>query len=82
MLNTERKITFANETIKTGSVMNRRLNGDRYENPYTDFGFKKLFGTEMNKELLISYNESLKVYRDWKEHHRYRRVERRAKGKL
>ena len=24
----------------------------RYVNPYTDFGFKKLFGTEMNKELL------------------------------
>ena len=23
----------------------------RYVNPYTDFGFKKLFGTEMNKEL-------------------------------
>lgn len=26
---------------------------ERYINPYTDFGFKKLFGTEMNKELLI-----------------------------
>ena len=24
---------------------------DRYINPYTDFGFKKLFGTEMNKDL-------------------------------
>ena len=23
---------------------------DRYINPYTDFGFKKLFGTEMNKD--------------------------------
>ena len=22
----------------------------RYINPYTDFGFKKLFGTELNKE--------------------------------
>ena len=39
--------------------MNRRLNGDRYVNPYTDFGFKKLFGTEMNKELLISFINSL-----------------------
>lgn len=27
---------------------------DRYINPYTDFGFKKLFGTELNKDLLIS----------------------------
>ena len=33
--------------------------GDRYVNPYTDFGFKKLFGTEMNKELLISFVNSL-----------------------
>ena len=32
---------------------------DRYVNPYTDFGFKKLFGTEMNKELLISFINSL-----------------------
>lgn len=28
-------------------------------NPYTDFGFKKLFGTEMNKELLISFLNAL-----------------------
>lgn len=27
---------------------------ERYINPYTDFGFKKLFGTELNKDLLIS----------------------------
>ena len=31
----------------------------RYINPYTDFGFKKLFGTEMNKELLISFLNAL-----------------------
>ena len=37
---------------------NRELS-DRYVNPYTDFGFKKLFGTEMNKELLISFINSL-----------------------
>ena len=28
---------------------------ERYINPYTDFGFKKLFGSEMNKDLLISF---------------------------
>ena len=39
--------------------MNRRNFGDRYVNPYTDFGFKKLFGTEMNKDLLISFINSL-----------------------
>ena len=32
---------------------------ERYINPYTDFGFKKLFGTEMNKELLISFLNAL-----------------------
>ena len=32
---------------------------EKYVNPYTDFGFKKLFGTEMNKELLISFINSL-----------------------
>lgn len=30
-----------------------------YVNPYTDFGFKMLFGTEMNKDLLISFVNSL-----------------------
>ena len=32
---------------------------DRYINFYTDFAFKKLFGTELNKELLISFLNSL-----------------------
>ena len=32
---------------------------ERYVNPYTDFGFKKLFGTELNKELLISLLNAL-----------------------
>ena len=35
------------------------LRPDRYVNPYTDFGFKMLFGTELNKELLISFVNSL-----------------------
>ena len=29
--------------------------GSRYINPYTDFGFKKLFGEEANKELLVGF---------------------------
>lgn len=32
---------------------------ERYVNFYTDFAFKKLFGTEANKELLISFLNSL-----------------------
>ena len=31
----------------------------RYFNPYTDFGFKKLFGEEANKDLLIDFLNSL-----------------------
>ncbi len=33
---------------------------ERYVNPFTDFGFKKLFGSEVSKDLLISFlNEIL-----------------------
>ena len=32
---------------------------DRYVNFYTDFAFKRLFGTEANKELLRSFLNSL-----------------------
>ena len=39
--------------------MSNRIFRDRYINPYTDFGFKMLFGTEMNKELLLSFINSL-----------------------
>ena len=35
------------------------LRNERFINPYTDFGFKRLFGTEMNKDLLISFLNSL-----------------------
>ena len=31
----------------------------RYINPYTDFGFKKLFGEEVNKDLLIDFLNQL-----------------------
>lgn len=37
----------------------RDFTPERYINPYTDFGFKKLFGTEMNKDLLISFLNAL-----------------------
>jgi len=32
---------------------------DKYINPFTDFGFKKLFGTEMNKDLLMDFLNEL-----------------------
>jgi predicted transposase/invertase (TIGR01784 family) len=40
----------------------------RYINPYTDFGFKKLFGEEANKDLLIDFlNELLPKHHQIKE---------------
>lgn len=34
-----------------------------YINPLTDFGFKRIFGTERNKDLLISFlNASLSAH--------------------
>ena len=34
---------------------------DQYLNPFTDFGFKKLFGIEPNKDILIDFlNELLR----------------------
>ena len=32
---------------------------EKYINPFTDFGFKKLFGTEMNKDLLMDFLNEL-----------------------
>ena len=35
---------------------------DKYINPFTDFGFKKLFGTELNKDILMDFlNELLPI---------------------
>ena len=35
------------------------FNEDRYVNPYTDFGFKKMYGIEMNKYLILSFINTL-----------------------
>ena len=32
---------------------------DKYINPFTDFGFKKLFGSEVNKDILIDFLNAL-----------------------
>lgn len=32
---------------------------EKYINPFTDFGFKKLFGEEANKDLLLDFIETL-----------------------
>ncbi len=37
---------------------------ERYVNPFTDFGFKKLFGDEPNKDLLIDFLNQLLIGRE------------------
>ena len=45
---------------ETDDIMHECTTGEeRYINPCTDFGFKKLFGTPMNKDLLISFLNAL-----------------------
>ncbi|TAE47959.1 MAG: hypothetical protein EAZ89_16485, partial [Bacteroidetes bacterium] len=34
---------------------------ERYLNPFTDFGFKKLFGEEPNKDLLLDFLNELLI---------------------
>ena len=36
---------------------------EKYISPHTDFGFKRLFGSEFNKELKM-YEDSVNAYRD------------------
>ena len=53
-------IMSTTETSKTQGEEAMDLEiSERYINPYTDFGFKKLFGTELNKDLLISFLNAL-----------------------
>ena len=54
--------------------------GGRYINPFTDFGFKRLFGTEMNKELLISFLNSLLQNQEEITDIRYRNTEQLGSG--
>ena len=44
---------------KTRKTPNNPANSAIYINPFTDFGFKRLFGTEENKDLLIDFLNQL-----------------------
>ena len=55
-------ITFAVSSQIEVAIMGVEIR-ERYIDPYTYFGFKKLFGTELNKDLLIK--ESVKDYWDY-----------------
>lgn len=55
---------------------------DRYINLFTDFGFKKLFGEEPNKDLLISFLNSLMVGQEQVSDLSYLKNERLGKMKV
>ena len=53
------------------------FDGEKYINPFTDFGFKKLFGEEPNKDLLLDFlNELLKGERGTIKNLTYKKSER------
>jgi hypothetical protein len=39
----------------TNLKINSKNMKEKYVNPFTDFGFKKIFGDEANKDLLIDF---------------------------
>ena len=39
----------------------------KYINPFTDFGFKKIFGEEASKELLIDFLNALNFLNNFKQ---------------
>ena len=47
------------ENEKKGEQTMEMEISERYVNPFTDFGFKKLFGTPLNKDLLINFLNAL-----------------------
>lgn len=49
------RFCFSIKKAKLCKVLKQKTVGGRYINFFTDFGFKKLFGTEVNKDLLIDF---------------------------
>ena len=47
------------QTTKTTQEKSRPTGGERFINPFTDYGFKRIFGTELSKDLLIEFLNSL-----------------------
>jgi predicted transposase/invertase (TIGR01784 family) len=45
--------------IKVLFLQKKIMQHPKYINPFTDFGFKKIFGEEANKDLLISFLNEL-----------------------
>lgn len=55
---------------------------EKYINPFSDFGFKKLFGTEFNKDLLIDFLNQVLGEREQVRDLTYLNTENQGKPKL
>ena len=51
--------TIQNKMCIFAEKNHHAMTGQRYISPYTDFGFKYIFGSELNKEYLISFLNAL-----------------------
>ena len=47
------------QTTKRTQEKSRPTGGERFINPFMDYGFKRIFGTELSKDLLIEFLNSL-----------------------
>jgi len=71
--NVEDDFSIGDEVVVFTAIMQGNKNKSntmisKYFNPYTDFGFKKLFGEEASKELLVDFlNQLLPEYHQIKE---------------
>ena len=55
---------FAGDDVKLQNDQTMENFNAKYVNPLSDWGFKRLFGTEMNKDLLLGFLRSLFPERD------------------
>jgi len=52
-------IYHTHQNLLSLTIQNLAIMTDKYINPFTDFGFKKIFGEEANKDLLLDFIQTL-----------------------
>ena len=52
-------VAYSEINITFVPVESKRLTMSRFINPFTDWGFKRIFGQEINKDLLIQFLNDL-----------------------
>jgi len=52
-------LQHTHQNLLSLTIQNLAIMTDKYINPFTDFGFKKIFGEEANKDLLLDFIQTL-----------------------